>query len=95
VNWVAGKGATDAKPNPREQALWAARSLLAYDGRASREIDARAARLAKADPAWLEATAARIAALRPIFPGKPDADRTKFDAAYGPLLAEVLARSAG
>jgi type 1 glutamine amidotransferase len=94
VKWVAGKGATDAKPNPRDQALWAMRSLLAYDGRGVDEIDARAARLAKADPAWLEATAARIAALRPVFPGKPDSDRTKFDAAYAPLLAEVLARSA-
>jgi hypothetical protein len=71
------------------------RSLLAYDGRSADEIDARAARLAKADPVWLEATAARIAALRPVFPGKPDSDRTKFDAAYAARLAEILAKSAG
>ena len=94
VKWAAGKGSADAKPNPREQALWALRSLLAYDGRAPDEIEARAARLAKADPAWLAATYARLAALRAVFPGKPDSDRAKFDAAYGPLLAEVLARSA-
>jgi type 1 glutamine amidotransferase len=85
----------DAGPNPREQALWAMRSLLAYDGRAASEVDARATRLAKADPAWLETTAARVAALRAVFPSKPDSDRTKFDAAYGPLLAEVLTRSEG
>jgi type 1 glutamine amidotransferase len=92
---VTGKGAVDAGPNPREQALWAMRSLLAYDGRAASEVDARATRLAKADPAWLETTAARVAALRAVFPSKPDSDRTKFDAAYGPLLAEVLTRSEG
>lgn len=93
IAWAAGKGRADAKPNPRDQALWAMRSLLAHDGRPAAEIDARAARLAKADKAWLDAIAARIAALRPLFPGKPEADPAPFNAAYAPLLAEVLAKS--
>lgn len=95
VRWAAGKGRIDARPNPRDQALWAMRSLLAYDARSAAEIDVRAARLAKADPIWLDATVARIAALRPIFPAKPDSDTARFDAAYRPLLAEVLAKSEG
>ncbi|MEW6389991.1 MAG: ThuA domain-containing protein [Pseudomonadota bacterium] len=95
VRWTAGQLAGDAKPNPDEQALWALRALLAYSGRPSTEIDQRAARLAKADPAWLRDAAARTAALRPLWPMKPDSDRAPFDAAYSALLAEVLAKSEG
>jgi type 1 glutamine amidotransferase len=93
VRWAAGKGAPDARPNPSEQALWAIRSLLAYAGQPPEAIDARVGRLAKADPAWLTKTYARIAALRPVFPGKPDSDPSAFAAAYQPLLAELTARS--
>jgi hypothetical protein len=39
------------------------------------EIDARAAKLAKADPAWLRDAAARTAALRQLWPAKPDSDK--------------------
>ncbi|MCK5911380.1 MAG: glycosyl hydrolase, partial [Caulobacter sp.] len=95
VRWTAGQLPGDAKPNPDEQALWALRALLAYSGRPSTEIDQRAARLAKADPAWLRDAAARTAALRPLWPMKPDSDRAPFDAAYSALLAEVLAKSEG
>lgn len=93
IAWAAGKGASDAKPNPRQQALWAIRSLLAYGGHPAEAIAARTARLSQADPTWLAKTYARIAALRPVFPGKPDSDPTPFAAAYQPLLAEVMARS--
>ncbi|ADG09898.1 glycosyl hydrolase [Caulobacter segnis] len=95
VRWTAGRLPGAAKPNPDEQALWALRSLLAYAGHSPTEIDQRAARLAKADAAWLREAAARAAALRPLWPMKPDSDRAPFDAAYSALLAEVLAKSAG
>jgi type 1 glutamine amidotransferase len=95
VRWTAHRAPGAAKPNPDEQALWALRSLLAYDGRPRAEIDARAARLAKADPAWLRDAAVRTAALRPLWPAKPDSDRTKFDAAYKAVLDEVVAKSGG
>ena len=93
VRWASGTGRTDARPNPRDQALWAMRSLLAYDARPAAEIETRAARLAKADPVWLAETGARIAALRSIYPAKPDSDTMRFEAAYKPLLAQVLAQS--
>jgi uncharacterized protein len=95
VRWTAGRLPGAAKPNPDEQALWALRALLAYAGRSPAEIEQRAARLAKADLAWLRDAATRAAALRPLWPMKPDSDRAPFDAAYSALLAEVLAKSAG
>ncbi len=94
VRWTAGRLPGAAKPNPDEQALWALCALLAYDGRSPAEIEQRAAQLTKADPAWLREAAARTAALRPLWPMKPDSDRAPFDAAYSALLAEVLANSA-
>lgn len=95
VRWTAGSLPGAAKPNPEEQAVWALRSLLAYGERPAAEIEQRAARLATADPAWLLDAAARTAALRPLWPMKPDSDRAPFDAAYSALLAEVLAKSEG
>lgn len=100
VRWTAHRAPFQgkqgaAKPNPDEQALWALSSLLAYDGRSKAEVDARAAKLAKADPAWLRDAAARTAALRPLWPAKPDSDRTAFDAAYKDVLADVIAKSGG
>ncbi len=95
IRWTAHRTPGGAKPNPDEQALWALRSLLAYDGRPKAEVEARLARLAKADPAWLRETAARTAALRPLWPGKPDSDRTRFDAAYKAVLQDVVAKSEG
>lgn len=95
IRWTAHRAPGTAKPNADEQALWAMRSLLAYDGRDKTEIEARLAKLAKADPAWLREAAARTAALRPLWPAKPDSDRTKFDAAYKVVLADVLAKSGG
>lgn len=94
VRWTAHRLPGSVEPNPREQALWAARSLLAYDGRPKAEIEARTARLAKADSVWLRDAAARTAALRPLWPAKPDSDRAPFEAAYAALLADVLAKSA-
>lgn len=95
IRWTAHRTPGQAKPNPDEQALWALRSLLAYDGRPKAEVEARLTRLSKADPAWLRDTAARTAALRPLWPGKPTSDRTRFDAAYKAVLDEVVARSDG
>ena len=94
VRWTTGKGRTDAAPNPQQQALWSMRALLAYEGLPAAEIEARAIRLAKDDKGWLDTTAGKIAALRPLFPAKPDSDPAQFRAAYEPLLALVLARSA-
>ena len=94
VRWTAHRSPGTAKPNPDEQALWALRSLLAHNGRPKAEVEARLAKLAKADPVWLREAAARTAALRPLWPGKPDSDRTKFDAAYKAVLDDVVARSA-
>jgi type 1 glutamine amidotransferase len=95
VRWTAHRAPGMAKPNPDEQALWALRALLAYDGRPKAEIDARAAKLAKADPAWLRDAAARTAALRPLWPAKPDSDKAPFDMAYKAVLADVVAKSGG
>lgn len=95
IRWAAHREPGSAKPNPDEQALWALRSLLAYDNRPKAEIEARVAKLAKADPAWLRDAAARTAALRPLWPTKPEDDRTTFDAAYKAVLDEVVARSGG
>lgn len=95
VRWTAHRAPGSAKPNADEQALWALRSLLAYDGRPKAEVEARLARLAKADPAWLRETAARTAALRPLWPAKPESDRTRFDEAYSAVLADLVAKSGG
>jgi uncharacterized protein len=95
VRWTAHRAPGGAKPNPDEQALWALRSLLAYDGRAKAEVEARAAKLAKADSAWLRDAAARTAALRPLWSAKPDSDKAPFDAAYKAVLADVVAKSGG
>lgn len=95
IRWTAHRTPGGAKPNPDEQNLWALRSLLAYDGHPKAEVETRLTRLSKADPVWLRETAARTAALRPLWPGKPDSDRTRFDAAYKAVLDEVLAKSAG
>jgi len=93
VRWAAGHGRADAAPNPEQQALWAIRSLLAYDGRQADEIEARMQRLARTDRTWRAEVAGRIAGLRLVYPDKPDGDRAPFETAYRPLLAEVLARS--
>lgn len=100
VRWTAHRAPFQARgagvePNPDEQALWALRSLLAYDGRPKAEIETRVARLAKADPAWLRDAAARTAALRPLWPAKPDSDRGPFDNAYKAILQDVVAKSGG
>jgi uncharacterized protein len=90
VRWTAWRARGDATPNPREQALDQVRALLVYAGES--DVEARLARVT--DPAWLLALAPRIAALREAYPGKPEADRTKFEAAYGAVLAEVRERTA-
>jgi uncharacterized protein len=98
IRWTAhrapfqAKGGS-AKPNADEQALWALRSLLAYDGRPKAEVEARVAKLAKADPAWRRDAAARTAALRPLWPAKPDSDKAPFETAYKAVLDEVVAKS--
>jgi uncharacterized protein len=93
IRWTAHRAPGSAKPNPDEQAVWALRSLLAYDGRPKDEVEARTARLAKANPAWLRDAAARTAALRPLWPAKPDSDKAPFETAYKAVLADVLAKS--
>ena len=93
VRWTAHRKPGAARPNPDEQALWALRSLLAYDGRPKAEVEARLARLATADPAWLRDAAARTAALRPLWPTKPEDDKAPFDAAYKAVLQDVVAKS--
>jgi type 1 glutamine amidotransferase len=93
VRWAAHRKPGAAKPNPDEQALWAMRSLLAYDGRSKAEIETRLAKLATVDKAWLRAAAARTAALRPLWPEKPDSDKAPFEAAYRAVLQDVVARS--
>lgn len=90
VRWTAWRARGDDTPNPREQALDQVRALLTYAGEA--DVEARLARVE--DEAWLLAVAVRITALREIYPGKPESDRTRFEAAYGPLLAEVRTRTA-
>ena len=95
VRWTAHRVPGTAKPNPDEQAVWALRSLLAYDGRPKAEVEARLAKLAKADSAWLRDAAARTAALRPLWPAKPNSDKAPFDAAYKAVLDDVVAKSGG
>jgi type 1 glutamine amidotransferase len=95
VRWTAHRKPGAAKPNTDEQALWALRSLLAYDDRPKAEVETRVAKLAKADTAWLRDAAVRTAALRPLWPAKPDSDRAKFDAAYKAVLTDVVAKSGG
>ncbi|PLR26764.1 glycosyl hydrolase [Caulobacter zeae] len=90
VRWTAWKARGDDTPNPREQALDQVRALLTYAGET--DVEVRLARVK--DQAWLLAVASRIAALRVVYPGKPEADRTRFEAAYQPLLAEVRAKTA-
>jgi len=89
VRWTAWRARGDATPNPREQAIDQVRALLTYAGES--DVEARLARVT--DQAWLQAVAPRIAALPEVYPGKPDADRTRFEAAYGAVLAEVRART--
>ncbi len=89
VRWTAWRARGDARPNPREQALDQVRALLTYADQS--DVEARLARMK--DEAWLLAVAGRIAALREVYPGKPEADRTRFEAAYGAVLAEVRAKT--
>jgi hypothetical protein len=93
IRWTAHRIPGSAKPNPEEQALWALRSLLAYQGLPKTEVEARITRLAGADKAWLLQTAARTAALRPLWPAKPESDKRAFESAYQAVLSDVLARS--
>ncbi|PVM93722.1 ThuA domain-containing protein [Caulobacter endophyticus] len=89
VRWTAWRARGEDAPNPREQARDQVRALLTYAGES--DVEARAARVK--DEAWLLDVAVRIAALREVYPGKPEADRARFEAAYGPLLAEVRAKT--
>ena len=95
IRWTAHRAPGSAHPNPDEQALWALRSLLAYSGRSKVEVKARVAKLAEADPAWLRDAAARTAALRPLWPAKPESDKAPFEQAYKAVLDEVVAKSGG
>ncbi|MDB5456695.1 MAG: hypothetical protein JWP92_2280 [Caulobacter sp.] len=104
VRWSAGRTAGSATPNPHAQALAAITALLTYDGEPGRDVAALTRRLARADEAWLTATAAQIAALRPLYPralkaGDPPeraaADQARFEAAYRPLRDAVLAHAGG
>lgn len=92
VKWTAKRTAGSATPDVLRQATWQFKALLAYEPAAGRDDRAILARLSKADPAWRTATAARIAALRTVYPNKPDSDRAPFETAYRAVLAEVLAR---
>ena len=89
VRWTAWQARGDDTPNPREQALDQVRALLTYAGET--DVEARLARVK--DQAWLLAVASRIAALREVYPGKPEADRTRFEAAYGVVLDEVMGKT--
>lgn len=93
IRWTAHRLPGSATPNPEEQALWALRSLMAYSGMPKADIEARVAKLAKADKAWLLDAAARTAALRPLWPAKPEDDKAAFDKAYQAVLNDVIARS--
>ncbi|AZH13137.1 glycosyl hydrolase [Caulobacter vibrioides] len=93
IRWTAHRLPGSATPNPEEQALWALRSLLAFDNRPRADVEARMARLTKADRTWLLDAATRTAALRPLWPEKPQSDKSAFETAYRALLADVLARS--
>lgn len=89
VRWAARRTPGSTTPNPEDQARDQVRALLTYAGEA--DVEARLARVN--DKAWLLATAGRIAALQAVYPAKPTSDRARFDAAYAPLLAEVLAKT--
>jgi type 1 glutamine amidotransferase len=93
VKWTGRRTRGSAAPDPDRQAMWQFRALLAYEPVAGRDDAAILARLEKTDPAWRTATAARIAGLQRLYPGKPDSDRAPFEAEYRALLAEVLGRA--
>lgn len=92
IKWAAGQTSGDAAPDPRRQALWQVRSLLAYGGTRAAEIDTVIAKLGRADDRWLNDIARRIAAQRNGFP-TGNADRTAFDRTYNALVAEVRAKA--
>jgi type 1 glutamine amidotransferase len=92
IRWAAGLTKGDATPDPRRQALWQIRSLLAFGGTAAAEIDAVVGKLGRADDRWLNDIARRIAAQRNGFPAG-NADRTAFDRTYAALVAEVRAKA--
>ena len=92
VKWTGRRTTGEVEPDPLRQAQWQFRALLAYEPVAGRDDAAILARLDRTDPTWRTATAARIAALREVYPAKPDSDRAPFEAAYGAVLAEVLTR---
>lgn len=93
IKWAGGLTKGDATPDPRRQALWAVRSLLAFGGAPQGEIDRVVGKLGKADDRWLMDFARRIAALREGFPAGPAADRTAFDKTYAALVAEARAKA--
>lgn len=93
VKWAAGATSGDATPNPRQQALWSIRSLLAYGGASEAELQTTLTRLDKAPDAWLLDVARRIAALQTVFPAQAGADRSAFDRDYAALVAEVRSRA--
>jgi len=92
IRWAAGLTKGDATPDPRRQALWQIRSLLAFGGTTAAEIDAVVGKLGKADDRWLNDIARRIAAQRDGFPAG-NADRTAFDRTYAALVAEVRVKA--
>jgi type 1 glutamine amidotransferase len=92
VKWTAGRTAGSASPDTFRQAMWQFKALLDYQPVAGRDDKAMLGRLAKMDTRWQEATAARIAGLRALYPAKPGDDRAPFEAAYKAVLAEVVAR---
>lgn len=93
IKWAGRATSGEATPDPRRQALWAVRSLLAYGGVPTTEIDAVVDKVGKADDRWLNDVARRIAALRVSFPATPDAEHATFDKAYAVLVAEVRAKA--
>jgi len=93
VRWAARRLPGSSTPNPEEQALWALRSLLAFEGRSPAEVERRMTTLAKADRLWVLDAAARTAALRPLWPERADNDKQEFETAYSAVLRDVLARS--
>ena len=92
IKWAAGLTKGEATPDPRRQALWQVRSLLAFGGTPAAEIDAVVGRLDKAEDRWLNDIARRIAAQRSGFP-TGNADRTAFDRTYAGLVAEVRSKA--
>ena len=92
VRWTAKGDGGLAAPDPFRQFVWQLKALLAYEPVPGRDDTAIIGRLAKLDPAWQRTTAERIAALRAVYPDKPDSDRSAFDATYKAVLADVLAK---